>query len=69
MDESAGFGGIGAELYTQVIEMFSSYLITKPIRLCTKDIPIAYSNKYEDACIIKKEDIVYMSTYLHSLSS
>lgn len=69
LDESAGFGGIGAELYTQIIEMFSSYLITKPIRLCTKDIPIAYSNKYEDACIIKKEDIVYMSTYLHSLSS
>ncbi|CRH01462.1 pyruvate dehydrogenase E1 component subunit beta, putative [Plasmodium relictum] len=66
LDESAGFGGIGAELYTQIVEKFSSYLKRVPARLCTKDIPIAYSSKYEDACIIKKEDVVYMSTYLHS---
>ncbi|CRG94659.1 pyruvate dehydrogenase E1 component subunit beta, putative [Plasmodium gallinaceum] len=66
LDESAGFGGIGAELYTQIVEKFSPYLKRVPSRLCTKDIPIAYSDKYEDACIIKKEDVVYMSTYLHS---
>ncbi|GAW82623.1 pyruvate dehydrogenase E1 component subunit beta [Plasmodium gonderi] len=66
LDESAGFGGIAAELYTQVIENFSPYLKRQPVRLCTKDVPIAYSSKFEEACIVKKEDVVYMSTYLHT---
>ncbi|SBT43721.1 pyruvate dehydrogenase E1 component subunit beta, putative [Plasmodium ovale wallikeri] len=66
LDESAGYGGIGAELYTQIVEKFSSLLNRKPVRLCTKDVPIAYSNKFEDSCIVKKEDVVYMATYLHS---
>ncbi|VWU48864.1 pyruvate dehydrogenase E1 component subunit beta, putative [Hepatocystis sp. ex Piliocolobus tephrosceles] len=66
LDESAGFGGIGAELYTQIVENFSSYLNKKPVRLCTKDVPIAYASKFEEACIIKEEDIVHMATFLHS---
>ncbi|VTZ70083.1 pyruvate dehydrogenase E1 component subunit beta, putative [Plasmodium chabaudi chabaudi] len=65
LDESAGFGGIGAELYSQIVENFSSILSKKPVRLCTKDVPIAYSSKFEEACIIKKEDIIYMATYLN----
>ncbi|CXI90055.1 pyruvate dehydrogenase E1 component subunit beta, putative [Plasmodium berghei] len=65
LDESAGFGGIGAELYSQIIENFSSILSKKPVRLCTKDVPIAYSRKFEEACIIKKEDIIYMATYMN----
>ncbi|WBY59801.1 pyruvate dehydrogenase E1 component subunit beta [Plasmodium yoelii yoelii] len=64
LDESAGFGGIGAELYSQIVENFSSILSKKPVRLCTKDVPIAYSSKFEEACIIKKEDIIYMATYM-----
>ncbi|KJP85947.1 hypothetical protein AK88_04422 [Plasmodium fragile] len=66
LDESAGFGGIGAELYTQVVEKFSSFLERPPVRLCTKDVPIAYSSRFEDACIVKKEDVVYMATYMHT---
>ncbi|CAI7722423.1 pyruvate dehydrogenase E1 component subunit beta, putative [Plasmodium vivax] len=65
LDESAGFGGIGAELYTQVVEKFSPFLERRPVRLCTKDVPIAYSSRFEDACIVKKEDVVYMATYMH----
>ncbi|ANQ10279.1 Pyruvate dehydrogenase E1 beta subunit [Plasmodium coatneyi] len=68
LDESAGFGGIGAELYTQVVENFSSFLEKRPVRLCTKDVPIAYASRFEDACIVKKEDVVYMATYMHSQS-
>ncbi|CAA9989686.1 pyruvate dehydrogenase E1 component subunit beta, putative [Plasmodium knowlesi strain H] len=66
LDESAGFGGIGAELYTQVVENFSSFLESRPVRLCTKDVPIAYASRFEDACIVKKEDVVYMATYMHA---
>lgn len=66
LDESAAYGGIGAELYTQIMENFSSYLKRKPVRLCTKDIPIPYSSAMEDACVVKKEDVVYMATYMHA---
>lgn len=57
LDESSRTGGIGGEIYAQVVENCYESLIQPPVRLATKDIPTPYAKELEDATIIDKTDV------------
>ncbi|XP_026191069.1 pyruvate dehydrogenase E1 component subunit beta [Cyclospora cayetanensis] len=66
LDESSRTGGIGAEIFTQVVENCSEDLALPPVRLATKDIPTPYARDLEEATIITKEDVVNAALWMHS---
>ncbi|KAL8439510.1 hypothetical protein Efla_001441 [Eimeria flavescens] len=58
LDESSRTGGIGGEVFTQVVENCFEDLLLPPVRLATKDIPTPYARVLEEAAIITKEDVI-----------
>ncbi|KAF8823061.1 pyruvate dehydrogenase complex subunit PD-HE1Beta [Cardiosporidium cionae] len=58
LDESSKTGGIGGEIFAQIMENCANDLDEVPIRLCTKDIPTPYNKYFEEATIVTPDDVV-----------
>lgn len=66
LDESSRTGGIGGEIFTQVVENCSEDLVQPPVRLATKDIPTPYAKDLEEATIVNKTDVVNATLWMLS---
>ncbi|KAL8438065.1 hypothetical protein ACSSS7_000524 [Eimeria intestinalis] len=66
LDESSRTGGIGAEVFAQVVENCSEDLHLPPVRLATKDIPTPYAKALEEATIVTKEDVINAALWMVS---
>ncbi|KEP66940.1 UNVERIFIED_CONTAM: pyruvate dehydrogenase complex subunit PD-HE1Beta [Hammondia hammondi] len=66
LDESSRTGGIGGEIFTQVMENCADDLLEVPVRLATKDIPTPYAAKLEEATIVTPQDVVNSALWLVS---
>ncbi|PFH31096.1 pyruvate dehydrogenase complex subunit PD-HE1Beta [Besnoitia besnoiti] len=66
LDESSRTGGIGGEIFAQVMENCADDLLEVPVRLATKDIPTPYAAKLEEATIVTPEDVVNSALWLVS---
>nr|ABE76507.1 apicoplast pyruvate dehydrogenase E1 beta subunit [Toxoplasma gondii] len=66
LDESSRTGGIGGEIFTQVMENCADDLLEVPVRLATEDIPTPYAAKLEEATIVTPQDVVNSALWLVS---
>ncbi|KAL8453419.1 hypothetical protein Emed_000857 [Eimeria media] len=64
LDESSRTGGIGAEVFAQVVENCAEDLQLPPVRLATKDIPTPYAKALEEATIVTKEDVINAALWM-----
>ncbi|CDJ61582.1 pyruvate dehydrogenase E1 beta subunit, putative [Eimeria maxima] len=69
LDESSRTGGIGAEIFTQVVENCYEDLLLPPVRLCTKDIPTPYAKELEESTIVNHDDVVNAALWMVSAPS
>eukprot|EP01071_Lankesteria_metandrocarpae_P008748 Lankesteria_metandrocarpae@DN5042_c0_g1_i1.p1 len=69
MDESPRTGGVGGEIYSQVVENCADVLLQLPVRLATRDVPTPYAGNLEEMVIIKPEDVITAVLWMQTVHS